>query len=82
MTERRSGSGEFRRRASQIIKNNIIGGPSNKEENRRSRLKSIALIQEEPEPQKLIKKQQKIRFNGRFKNVALWIPLDVRTFHN
>ena len=78
MASRRSDSGDFRRRASQIIKDNIVGGASIKFENRRSRLKSISLIQEEPEPKKTIKKEQKIRFNGRFKNVALWIPLDVR----
>ena len=41
-------------------------------------MSGVGLIREESiVPPKVVKKELKIKFNGRFKNISLWIPLDV-----
>ncbi len=36
----------------------------------------------EEEVLKVQEKKQKIKFNGRFKNICLWVPLDVKLLSN
>ena len=65
----------FLRRASNVFKDKVMG---DSRRNSLQMMSGVGLIREESiVPPKVVKKELKINFNGRFKNISLWIPLDV-----
>ena len=65
----------FLRRASNVFKDKMMG---DSRRNSLQMMSGVGVIREESiVPPKVVQKELKIKFNGRFKNISLWIPLDV-----